>query len=293
MTPRGTCVSWTPDDVVRYHLALGAGTSLDDHELAYVDERRVVPLPTFSVVPAAEAAAPVAYDPALGVDLSRIVQVGQALEVHEPLPSTATVKQRAVLEACTDTGRGVLLAVRVDASTTDDRPLCTNRFTLLAPVGDRAQARGGGSASPPRASGAGRRQSPLEPVPDRAPDTVLDLVTLPQQALLYRSVGDRHPIHLDPTVARAAGFERPILQGLCTWGMTCKALVDHVLDGDATRVAAFRARFAAPVYPGDSLRLSAWRTAEGVLFSATVPERDAVALRDGALLVRNTTPTGG
>lgn len=99
-----------------------------------------------------------------------------------------------------------------------------------------------------------RRPSP----PDRAPDLVVDIPTLPQQALLYRMCGDRNPLHSDPGFAAAAGFPRPILHGLCTYGMTCKALVDAVLDGDATRVGSFGGRFAGVVFPGETLRAAIW-----------------------------------
>jgi acyl dehydratase len=91
--------------------------------------------------------------------------------------------------------------------------------------------------------------------------------------------GDRNPLHSDPKFAAAAGFPRPILHGLCTYGMTAKALVDHLLDGDTTRVASYGARFAGVVFPGETLKVSVWKDGDGFNAIVTAPERDdAVAL---------------
>jgi acyl dehydratase len=94
---------------------------------------------------------------------------------------------------------------------------------------------------------------PVDSPSDRAPDGVLDTATLPQQALLYRLCGDRNPLHADPEFAATAGFPRPILHGLRTWGMVCKAIVDEFLDGDPDRVRSYSGKFAAVVFPGETL----------------------------------------
>ncbi len=123
-------------------------------------------------------------------------------------------------------------------------------------------------------------------LPDRTPDFESISQVLPQQALLYRMCGDRNPLHSDPAFATAAGFPAPILHGLCTYGIVCKAATDTVLDGDASRVKGFRARFAGVVFPGESLRTRMWRDGDQLLISATVPERDdSPALADVVLTV--------
>ncbi|BBZ68904.1 hypothetical protein MINS_43330 [Mycolicibacterium insubricum] len=133
----------------------------------------------------------------------------------------------------------------------------------------------------PRRGGFGgdRGPSTSAETPDRAPDLEIDIPTLPQQALLYRLCGDRNPLHSDPAFASAAGFPRPILHGLCTYGMTAKALTDALVDGDAAAVGSYSARMAGVVFPGETLHLSAWKTDAGYLGTLTVPSRDnAVAL---------------
>ena len=108
---------------------------------------------------------------------------------------------------------------------------------------------------------------------------------LPQQALLYRMCGDRNPLHSDPGFASAAGFPRPILHGLCTYGMTCKALVDNILDGDAAAVGSYGARFAGVVFPGETLRASLWHDGDRYVGVVTAPARDNVTVLSDVELV--------
>ena len=104
------------------------------------------------------------------------------------------------------------------------------------------------------------------------PDFELSIPVSPQQALLYRMCGDRNPLHSDPEFAAAAGFPRPILHGLCTYGMTCKAMVDALLDGDTSRVGSYGARFAGVVFPGETLKVNIWKEGDGFRAVVTAPE---------------------
>ena len=108
----------------------------------------------------------------------------------------------------------------------------------------------------------------------------------PGQALLYRLCGDRNPLHSDPAFAAAAGFDRPILHGLCTYGMTCKAVVDNVLGGDAGAVRSFGARFAGVVFPGETLRARLWDDGSRVVGTVIAPGRDDAAVLGDVELVR-------
>jgi acyl dehydratase len=230
-------------------------------------------LPTFSVVAAGEASTPLVYGDPLRLDPASVLHRAQSVEVHGTVPARATgVRHAACVESVWDHGDAAIVVIRVDTSDSAGRPMCTNRFSLHVPGGG-----GFGGDREPRVGSEDR---------SRPPDVVIDAPTIRQQALLYRACADPHRIHLDPAVARASGFERPILQGLCTWGVACKHLVDELLDGDATPVRGFAARFAGPVYPGETIRVTAWRDDEGCRFVADVVERSAPALREGRLTLR-------
>jgi acyl dehydratase len=122
-------------------------------------------------------------------------------------------------------------------------------------------------------------------LPDRAPDVEISLPTLPQQALLYRLCGDRNPLHSDPAFAAAAGFDRPILHGLCTYGIGCKAIVDKLLDGDVSQVASYGARFAGVVFPGETLQANIWKEDGKFIGVLTAPSRDNAVVLSGVELV--------
>lgn len=139
--------------------------------------------------------------------------------------------------------------------------------------GYSAQRGGQPSDAPPEA---------LQPTPgDRAPDHVDEQQIRPEAALLYRLLADRNPLHADPAIARKAGFERPILHGLASYGLACRAVVRHCAGDDPARLRSFELRFAAPVYPGDTLRTELWQEGDTVRFRARVVERDQVVLSHG------------
>jgi acyl dehydratase len=153
----------------------------------------------------------------------------------------------------------------------DGAPLWTNTSSIFA----RGEGGFGGDRGP---SGPGAP-------PERAPDAEITTRTLPQQALWYRLLGDRNPLHSDPAFAAAAGFPRPILHGLCTYGLVCKAVVDALLDGDVARVMSYEVRFAGVVYPGETLRTSVWQEGDRLVLATTVDERGGAPALSGAELV--------
>jgi acyl dehydratase len=261
--------SWDEADVVLYHLGLGAGASCEQSELAYVYERELKVLPSFSVIPGFEAVRPAVQGPGLDYKLSRMLHGEQELTVHNPLPLAASVVSTACVEAVYDKGSGAVAVLKADTCTTEGLPLCTNRFRLFI----RGEGGFGG-----------------DPGPDAAPWNAggvevlrLSVPTLPQQAAIYRLSGDRNPLHIDPAFAQKAGFERPILHGLCTYGVVCKAIVDHVLGGDPAAVRSWSARFAGSVYPGEALEIVAWQQDEGIAVQASVESRSQPVLTNGWL----------
>jgi acyl dehydratase len=196
----------------------------------------------------------------------------QRLVVHHPLPSAGTLVASNRVAGVVDkgAGRGALVyTVRElhDAVT----------GTLLATQTSTSFCRGDG--------GFGGPAAPVlepHPVPAREADAFIDMRTLPQQALLYRLNGDLNPLHAAPAAARVAGFDRPILHGLCTLGVAGHALVRLLCDGDPHRLRALDARFSSPVFPGETIRVSAWHEADGrAAFRAHVVERGACVLDNG------------
>jgi acyl dehydratase len=254
--------------VIRYHLALGAGSpECAGTELRYVHEQVLQVLGTFAVVPASAAAAIANTAPGLSYDPGLVLHGEHEIELFGVLPVAGESTNRARIDAVYDKRSAAHVVVEVDTELADGRLVARNRFRLIV-----AGAGGfGGDPGPVRA--------PEDTT--RAPDAEYHLPTLPQQAALYRMSGDRTPLHVDPAVARAAGFERPTLQGLCTWAMVAKAMVDGELDGDAARLTGFAARFAGPVYPGETLRIRTWRDDDGMRVQADVAERAAPALTYG------------
>ena len=174
-----------------------------------------------------------------------------------------------------DKGKAALVVLEtVSRAAGDNRPLFTNRFSAFF----RGEGGFGGDSGPAAAS----------PTPDRAPDLVVACPTLPQQALLYRLSGDKNPLHVDPAFAAKAGFDQPILHGLCTYGLVCKAVVDHALGGDVGRVAGYGARFAGVVFPGETVEVAMWHEDGRVLTSARAVERDAPVIVNGSVRLTST-----
>jgi acyl dehydratase len=191
------------------------------------------------------------------------------------LPSSATVLGRSRIARIVDKGAGKGALVLVERKVTDK-----TTGELLATIEQLNFCRGDGGYS---ASGDTSDEPPISPppVPERAPDAVCDLPTRPETAHIYRLSGDDNPLHVDPDIARHAGFERPILHGLATWGVAAHAVIKAMCGSDPTRLTLFRARFTAPVYPGETIRTEVWRANGAVHFRSRVVERDVVVLNHG------------
>lgn len=271
---RGTL---TRRDAMLYALSVGIGQDpLDEGSLAFLDERRLVALPSLAVV--------LGYpgfwlgDPATGVDAVRLVHGEQSLTLHRPLPVEGVIVGRSRVTRLLDRGEGrgaILYSERVILGEDGTEYATLGSSTFLRGDGGFARGRWEGD---PRWGGETPRPHPEPPGP---PGTVLDLATRPEAALLYRLNGDLNPLHSDPAVARRAGFERPILHGLCTFGVVCHALVRALCGGDPARLGAMAARFSAPVFPGETIRTELWEEAGGAAFRARVVERDLVVVSNG------------
>jgi acyl dehydratase len=254
---------WNAGDVLLYHLSLGAGHDpMSPSELRYTTEKDLQVLPTFALVaPTFHQFEPPAVSfPGIDVDLSKVLHGGQELEVHRPLPTEGKATLRSRIADVYDKGSAAVIIQESEAVDECGRGLFTTRSSIFA----RGEGGFGGERGP----------SAKVELPDTEPDLEVQASTLPQQALWYRLCGDRNPLHSDPEFAAAAGFPRPILHGLCSYGIVCKALVDGLLDGDTSRVARFSTRFAGVVFPGETLRTRAWRRDSDWVVRTTAVERD-------------------
>ena len=212
-----------------------------------------------------------ARHPDAGIDWVRILHGEQAMEIHKPLRAAAKVVATAKVTDIVDkgAGRGALLFVaRTVRDIENGEALATLRSTTFA--------RGDGGCG-----GTTETAPPPHALPDRDPDLVCDLPTALNAALIYRLSGDPNPLHASPSVARAAGFERPILHGLCSWGVAGHAILKSYCDYDPARLTSMALRFSAPVYPGETIRTEMWRDGDTVSFRARVAERDVVVLNNG------------
>lgn len=273
--------TYTQRDAILYSLGLGYGINpLDEDDLAFVYEKDLRVSPTFANVLGYPGFW--AKHPGTGIDWVKLLHGEQTLRIHKPLPPAATVVGQSRVARIVDkgAGKGALLLI--------ERTI-TNKQTgeLLATVEQLNFLRGDGGYS---ANGQ-PSDAPIavpQPVPERAPDAVCDLATRPESALIYRLSGDDNPLHVDPAAARAAGFERPILHGLATYGVAGHAVLKFSCDSQPERLAMLYARFTAPVYPGETIRTELWRDAEthAVSFRSRVLQRDVIVLNNGRAELR-------
>lgn len=271
----GTTFSWSDDDIILYNLGVGAGNPpTDPAELRYAYEADLVAVPAYGTIPPFSIMMSLGTVEGLDITLDRILHGDQKLTIHAPIPTSGTVTQTGRVVDIFDKGRGALVVIEVVS--VDERtgePLFTNRSGIYV----RGEGGFGGETGP----AAGHH------APDRDPDHVVESPTLPQQALLYRMAsGDKNPLHVDPGFASFAGFERPILHGLCTYGVVLKAVVDSALDGKPENVASWEARFTGHVFPGETLVTKVWDEGSTYVVEAETRERGKTVLGNAAVVVR-------
>ncbi|NHC21669.1 3-alpha,7-alpha,12-alpha-trihydroxy-5-beta-cholest-24-enoyl-CoA hydratase [Nocardioides sp. IC4_145] len=262
--------SWSESDVLLYHLGIGGGSRPGDNlsaaALRYtLDGPGLQVLPSFGVVaPTFHETDPPPLDlPGCDINLAQVVHGSQAITVTGgPLPTSGTATIRTTLTDVWDKGKAAVIWQEGVATSPAGEELWRVRSSIFV--------RGEGGF------GGDRGSSTPVTVPERAPDADAAYDVTPQQALLYRLCGDRNPLHADPDFAKAAGFPAPILHGLCSYGIVLRTLTDELLDGDATRVGGFAAKFAGVVFPGETIRTRGWREDGRILASAEIAggERD-------------------
>jgi acyl dehydratase len=275
---QGTTFSWGDADIILYHLGIGAGVPpTDPAELRYAYEAELHVLPTYATIPQFPIMMTVGMAPGFEINPAMILHGEHEIVLHDEIPTTGTVTQTGRVTEVLDKGKGALAIVEVvSVLEKTGTPLFTNRASIFI----RGEGGFGGDSGP----------AATDLTPDRPPDHVAESPTLPQQALLYRMAsGDKNPLHADPDFAAFAGFDRPILHGLCTYGIVAKAAVDHAIPVGPGAVESFRARFSGVVFPGETLVTTIWDEDDHLILSAAVKERDAaVVLTNGVVALRKT-----
>ncbi|MGR3425119.1 MAG: MaoC/PaaZ C-terminal domain-containing protein [Sagittula sp.] len=262
--------SYTARDTMLYALGLGYGSDpLDTEQLAFVYEDGLKAVPSLVNVLAHPGFW--AKDPKFGIDWVRLLHGEQSFVLHRALPTEGTVRGEYSVDAVEDMGadKGAKLYQTKKLYDTATGDLVATVLSTLFMRGDGGQ--GGYGKVPPQP----------EALPDAAPDAIVEIPTLPQQALIYRLSGDYNPIHADPAPAKKAGFPAPILHGLCSLGIATRAILQACADNDPARLKSLSLRFSRPVFPGETLAVEIFRTGSEVQFRCKVPARDTIVLDRG------------
>lgn len=284
---------YTEKDAILYALGVGMGISsaagidtqpIAPGQLQFVYERNLKALPSMAVILATPGLW--MHHPDSGIDMLKVVHGEQKIVLHRALPSSGTVIGTTRVTHVIDKGadKGALVIVQRQLhDKADGALLATVEQSSFCRANGGFQAQGQpGDAAPPAAPA----------MPDRVPDLVCDLPTRGETALIYRLSGDMNWLHVDPEVARQAGFDRPILHGLTTFGVACHAVLKACCDYRPELLSSLAVRFSAPVFPGETIRTEIWREGTQLRFQSRVPARDKLVLSNGSATVTAAmTPT--
>jgi acyl dehydratase len=265
--------SWTSKDALLYALGVGAGqTDPTGFELEFTTEnsqniaQRV--LPTFPVIIGMGGGAM----PSFGdINWAMLVHGEQSIEVFGEIPADGTVESVTKIVGIYDKGSGALAVMETESKYVGGARAGEPAFTVK--MGAFIRGEGGFGAS------RGPEMPPRVKAPEKAPDHEVTYATRADQALLYRLSGDRNPLHADPAFAALAGFPKPILHGLCTYGVTGRALLHALCGSDPARFRGMDARFSKPVMPGDTLTVRMWNDGDGAIFQTVT--QDGTVVIDG------------
>jgi acyl dehydratase len=264
----GQTVTYGDRDSMLYALGVGFGRDpLNVQELPFVYENGLKAVPTMATVLGWGRSSVLGRS---GINFMLVVHGEQRLTLHKPLPPEGDLEFDERVAGVFDKGPkgAIILLEREFRDPKSHEKLCTLLATIVA--------RGDGGFGGP-AEGAPEPH----PLPARAPDHVHSADTRPDQAFLYALSGDRNPLHRDPNFAKMAGFPRPILHGLCTYGTACRSVLSTLCDYNPAKIASFDARFSAPVFPGETIVTEMWVDGQVVSFRSKLKERDVVVLNNG------------
>jgi len=267
----GQKYSWTDREVMLYAYGIGMGADpMDEKELSFVNEGYFTPrdlkvVPTYASVAAWGASAG-------PIDVNRVMVVDGERDItfHKPLPVAANITADSSILGVFDKGKdkGAVILRKTVLKNEKGEDLAT----LIA----SQFARGDGGFG-----GPSEGQPEPHPIPKRAPDMSVDISTRPDQALIYRLCGDRNPLHSDPEFAKRAGFDRPILHGMCTYGLSCRAVLQTHADYDPLAFKQHAVRFSAPVFPGETVSFDLWKDGNVISLEGRVKSRNVTVIRNG------------
>lgn len=248
-------MNWDQRDIITYALATGhTQNGINNNNLKFVYENNLTVLPSFATVLARNAVPTIAE---LGGDYSKVVLASIEAKFEQPLPPSGSLVANTVVSAVNDKGpdKGAMVVLTTQLES-------ENRLYASVTASTFARADGG--------CGQLGKAAVTPPRPDREADQQLLLTTRKDQAVLYRLLGDYNPLHIDPSTARKAGFEQPILHGLCTYGIAYRGLIEST----HAKIKSLSARFSAPVYPGETLRIDIWNEQPAIHFELYAVERN-------------------
>ncbi len=249
---------FTVRDVMLYALGVGAGYEAD--ELKFVYENGLEALPTFGVVPPFPALMGLVGVEGVEINVVMLVHGEQYLEIRKPIPLQGKLTSKPKVAAVWDKTKGAVIELDVDTVDESGEVVFFNKFSSFI----RGEGGFGGESGP----------KPGNEPPDRAADKTVEMSTLPIQSMIYRLSGDYNPLHIDPNFAAMAGFDRPIIHGLCTFGHVGRAVLREYCNNDPAKFKAIKVRFSRPVFPGDTIVTEMWQEADDqIIVRASTKER--------------------
>ncbi|MBX3203155.1 MAG: SDR family NAD(P)-dependent oxidoreductase, partial [Labilithrix sp.] len=268
-------------DLTLYALGVGAGANpLDAGELQYVYENApdFRALPTFGVVPALgmvfESLKRGENAPGMNYGFDRILHGEQLTELRRPLPPSAKLTHKAKIKEIWDKGKGAVVVTAITSYDEDGNELIYNELSTFV----RGAGGWGGERGP---------SAEINVPPNRAPDATVEETISPSQALLYRLSGDINPLHADPGFAKAFGFDKPILHGLCTFGYAARHVIKAFSNNDPRFFKSIKVRFSDSVFPGETLVTEMWKEkgdgGDKIVFRCKVKERDRTVISNAAI----------
>jgi acyl dehydratase len=259
-----TTYEYDDRDVMLYALGIGAT------ELPFVYERNLKVIPTFAVIPAF----PALMGLASGVEVNpvMILHGEQAFTIHKQPATKGRLTTAGKISGVYDKGKGALAILVTETKDDAGELVFTNKFGVFV--------RGAGGFGGDRGPEAGNVP------PDRAPDKTVSMQTQLNQAMIYRLSGDRNPLHVDPDFAKMAGYDKPILHGLCSFGHVGRAVLAEYCDNDPERFTGMSVRFSGVVFPGDTITTEMWDTGEGKIILQAKTQEGRVVISNGAVDVR-------